>query len=273
MGLTNISNNKEKNRYEKELKKMIEAAKKAQEWILDVYHTDFEVITKEDNSPVTNADKGADKIIRDMLSKAFPDYGFLTEESKDTKERLTKEYIFVIDPVDGTKEFVSRNGQFTTNIALVHKHEVVAGVINIPMLDIVYFASKGDGAYKLKNGGEKIKIHVSDRTENLRAVRSCSFFNEKEKSIYEKHPELYASINPLGAAMKFCFIADGQADISYRCSAGTKEWDVAAGDIILTEAGGVMLVPPEMKEMTYNREDVYNRQGYVTANKKENIHY
>ena len=73
--------------------------------------------------------------------------------------------------------------------------------------------------------------------------------------------------------MKFCFIADGQADISYRCSAGTKEWDVAAGNIILTEAGGVMLVPPEMKEMTYNREDVYNRQGYVTANKKENIHY
>ena len=174
--------------YEKELNKMIEAAKKAQELILDVYHTDFEVITKEDNSPVTNADKGADKIIREILSKEFPDYGFLTEESKDTKERLTKEYIFVVDPVDGTKEFVSRNGQYTTNIALIHKHEVVAGVINIPMLNTVYFASKGSGAYKLKSDGEKTRIHVSDRTENLRAVRSCSFFNEKEKSVYDKHP-------------------------------------------------------------------------------------
>ncbi len=259
--------------YEHELEKMIKAAKEAQKLILEVYHTDFEVITKDDNSPVTKADKGADELIRKILSKEFPTYGFLTEESKDTKERLSKEYIFVIDPVDGTKEFVSRNGQFTTNIALVHKHEVVAGVINVPVLDTVYFASKGNGAYKLKNGGEKTQIHVSNRTENLRAVRSCSFFNEREKAIYDKHPELYASINPMGAAMKFCAIAEGNADISYRCSAGTKEWDVAAGDIILKEAGGIMLVPPEMEEMKYNREDVYNRNGYVTANKKENINY
>lgn len=259
--------------YEHEIKKMIEAAKEAQKWILEVYHTDFEVITKDDNSPVTNADKGADKMIRDILSKEFPEYGFLTEESKDTKERLGKEYIFVVDPVDGTKEFVNRNGQFTTNIALVHKHEVVAGVINIPMLDTVFFASKGNGAFKQKSNGEVVKIHVSDRKENLRAVRSCSFFNDKEKAIYEKNPGLYASVTPMGAAMKFCVIADGQAEISYRCSAGTKEWDVAAGDIILTEAGGVMLVPPEMDTMKYNREDVYNRQGYVIANLKENIHY
>lgn len=259
--------------YEHEIKMMIKAAKEAQKWILEVYHTDFEVITKEDNSPVTNADKGADKMIRDVLAKEFPDYGFLTEESKDTKERLSKEFIFVIDPVDGTKEFVSRNGQFTTNIALVRNHEVVAGVINIPVLDTLYFAIKGDGAYKVSPDGNKVRIHVSDRTENLRALRSVSFFNEKEKAIYEKHAELYSSINPLGAAMKFCHIADGQADISYRCSGNTKEWDVAAGDIILTEAGGVMLVPPSMEKMKYNREDVYNRDGYVTANKKENIHY
>lgn len=259
--------------YEHELKKMIEAAKEAQKWILSVYHTDFEVITKEDNSPVTSADKGADDMIRDIFSKEFPDYGFLTEESKDTDERFAKEYIFVIDPVDGTKEFVSRNGQFTTNIALVHKHEVVAGVVNVPILDTVYFASKGNGSYKQKGDSEPIRIHVSDRVENLRAVRSNSFFTEQEKAIYEKNKERYASITPVGAAMKFCQIAEGQAEISYRCSQGTKEWDVAAGDIILAEAGGVMLVPPEMKRMEYNRKDVYNRNGYVIANLKENIHY
>lgn len=259
--------------YEHELKKMIEAAKEAQKWILEVYHTDFEVITKKDNSPVTSADKGADKMIREILSKEFPDYGFLTEESKDTKERLNKEYIFVVDPVDGTKEFVSRNGQFTTNIALVHNHEVVAGVINLPVLDTVYFASKGNGSFKQKNGLGPVRIHVSDRKENLRAVRSNSFFTKEEESIYEKNRSTYASITPLGAATKFCHIAEGLAEISYRCSAGTKEWDVAAGDIILAEAGGVMLVPPELVPMTYNRDDVYNRNGYVIANCKENIHY
>lgn len=259
--------------YEKEIKKMIEAAKEAQKLILDVYHTDFEVITKEDDSPVTLADRGADKMIRDILSKEFPDYGFLTEESKDTKERLSKEYVFIVDPVDGTKEFVKRNGQFTTNIALVRNHEVVAGVINIPLLDTVYFATKGDGAYKQKSNGEIVKIHVSDRKDNLRAVRSSSFFTPEEKTMYEKYHSLYASITPVGAAMKFCNIAEGQADISYRCSQGTKEWDVAAGDIILTEAGGVMVIIPEMKTMKYNRDDVYNREGYVIANLLENVRY
>ncbi len=259
--------------YEKEVEMMIKAAKTAQEWILKVYHTDFSVENKSDDSPVTSADKGADKIIRDILSKAFPDYGFLTEESTDTPERLQKEFIFIVDPVDGTKEFVSRNGNFTTNIGLVKNHEVVAGVINIPLHDTVYFATKGGGSFRQKEGEAPVRIHVSDRHDHLRAVRSISFFNEKEKAIYDKHPELYESISPLGAAQKFCIIAEGEAEISYRCSGNTKEWDVCPGDLILTEAGGVMLVPPEMKPMTYNREDVYNRAGYVTANKAENIHY
>ncbi|MDD5885518.1 MAG: 3'(2'),5'-bisphosphate nucleotidase CysQ [Erysipelotrichaceae bacterium] len=258
--------------YEKELEKMKEAASKAQTWILSVYHTDFQVEIKSDDSPVTSADKGADKIIRDTLGEAFPDFAFLTEESKDTKERLSKEYVFVVDPVDGTKEFVSRNGQFTTNIALVRNHEVVVGLINIPMLDTMFFAIKGQGAWKQKRGEEPVSIHVSDRIgKNLRALRSISFFNGKEKETYEKHPELYASITPLGAAQKFCAIAEGQAEVFYRFSAGTKEWDVAAGDLILSEAGGIMIVPPNQVKLKYNREDVYNRQGYVLLNRIENL--
>ena len=118
--------------YEKELKAMIRAAKIAEKHILKIYSTNFEVEIKSDDSPVTEADKGADKIIREELGKEFPEYGFLTEESKDTGERFAKEDIFIVDPVDGTKDFVARDGQFCTNIALAHRGEVVAGVINLP---------------------------------------------------------------------------------------------------------------------------------------------
>ena len=130
-------------RYQKELDAAIAAAKKAEPHILRVYHSSFDVEIKEDASPVTEADKGADEIIRAYLAGIFADDGFLTEESKDTGDRLRKKRIWIVDPVDGTKEFVSRNGQFTTNIALAEDHQVVVGVINAPTLGVLYYAVKG----------------------------------------------------------------------------------------------------------------------------------
>ena len=106
--------------YEAQLAAMLKAAKDAEVEIKKIYETSFAVEIKSDNSPVTAADKTADALIRKELSRAFPDYGLLTEESKDTKERLSKRDIWIVDPVDGTKEFVARNGEFTTNIALAH---------------------------------------------------------------------------------------------------------------------------------------------------------
>ena len=117
--------------YQKEIEAMIKAAREAEKIIMEIYATDFAVEIKSDDSPVTAADKGADAIIREVLGKAFPTYGFLTEESRDTKKRLSKRDVFIVDPVDGTKEFVNRNGEFCTNIALAHDHEIVAGVINV----------------------------------------------------------------------------------------------------------------------------------------------
>ncbi|MDO5330409.1 MAG: inositol monophosphatase family protein, partial [Bacillota bacterium] len=113
--------------YQKELEAMIAAAKLAEVKIKEIYSKPFEVEIKSDDSPVTAADKAADAIIRESLGKQFPDYGFLTEESVDTPERLSKRCIFIVDPVDGTKEFVAHNGEFTTNIALAVDKEVVAG--------------------------------------------------------------------------------------------------------------------------------------------------
>lgn len=257
--------------YEKELEAAIKAAKRAETKIKEIYKTDFAVEIKGDDSPVTLADKTADAMIREDLSKEFPDYGFLTEESVDTKERLKKKAIWIVDPVDGTKEFVSRNGQFTTNIALAVDHEVVVGVINVPMLDVLYFAIKGQGSYRLNKDGTRTQIHCSTRTEGLRTVRSISFFNEKEKAFYQKHQDRFeGEAAPIGAANKFCVIAQGDYDFFYRMSSGTKEWDVAAGDLLIHEAGGAMVQPNGLR-FHYNREDVYNREGYIIANTKDNL--
>lgn len=256
--------------YEKELEMMMKAAQEAEKIIKDVYHSSFAVEIKSDNSPVTAADKGADAKIREILGKAFPDYAFLTEESKDDKQRLSNDYVFIVDPVDGTKEFVARNGEFTTNIALAYRHEVVVGLINVPLKDVTYFAIKGQGSFKKESGKETVRIHVSDRTEDLRVLTSRSFFTAKEKEIIEKNKSHFASIQGMGAALKFCAIASGEAELSYRYGGMTKEWDTAAGEIVLEEAGGVML-KPDFTKYTYNRDDVYNHEGYIIANKKENI--
>lgn len=256
--------------YEKELDAALRAAKRAETKIKEIYQTDFDVEIKGDNSPVTLADKIADALIREDLKKEFPDYGFLTEESADTKERLKKRAVWIVDPVDGTKEFVSRNGQFTTNIALAVDHEVVVGVINVPMLNLLYYAVKGKGSFCLTKDSCQ-RIHCSNREKELRTVRSISFFNDKEKAFYEKYKDRFAGeARPIGAANKFCVIAQGDYDFFYRMSSGTKEWDVAAGDLLIHEAGGAM-VQPSGERFRYNREDVYNREGYIIANKIENL--
>lgn len=256
--------------YEKEIKAMILAAKNAEVKIKEIYNTDFQVEIKSDDSPVTSADKTADEYIRKVLKEQFPDHGFLTEESKDTKERLHFEDIFIVDPVDGTKEFVNRNGEFTTNIALAHNHQVVAGVINIPMQGVTYYATLGGGAFRLNQDGSVTEIHVSNKRDDLTVLVSRSFLTEKEEALIKKHSDLIKHTACFGAAIKFCRIAEGDAEISYRTSSNTKEWDVAAGDIILSEAGGVML-GPDGKRFTYNRENVYNVDGYTLANCLENV--
>lgn len=183
---------------------------------------------------------------------------------------MTNDFVFIVDPVDGTKEFVARNGEFTTNIALSYQHEIVAGVINVPMKDVMYYAVKGQGAFKLEKGKAPVRIHVSDKLEGLTALRSRSFFNPSEKILLDKHADKITTIVTMGAALKFCTIAEGKAEISYRESTGTKEWDIAAGTIILKEAGGLIL-KHDGSEYAFNRKDVYNREGYVLMNRRENF--
>ncbi|MCR5185398.1 MAG: 3'(2'),5'-bisphosphate nucleotidase CysQ [Bacilli bacterium] len=255
--------------WEKELKEAIEAGLKAKEKILEIYNQGFDVEIKEDNSPVTIADKSADMIIREHLHKAFPTHAFLTEESEDDLARLENDYVWIVDPVDGTKDFVARDGGFTTNIALAYKHEVVVGVVVVPVTGDIYFATKDGGAFH-QIGNEIKRIHVNDKLDDLIVLRSVFHFNENEQAIIDKHSDKIKHIEKFGSSLKPCRIAEGLAEITYRMSAGTKEWDTAAFQIVVEEAGGYVL-EPNGNRLTYNRKDVYNRNGYIVVNRKENI--
>ena len=256
--------------WEKELQAAIEAGLLAKEKIMEIYNAGFDVEIKEDNSPVTLADKTADKMIRDHLSKLFPEYAFLTEESEDNKDRLSNDFVWIVDPVDGTKDFVARDGGFTTNIGLAYKHQLVVGVVVAPATGEYYYASKGNGAFYVNAKGEVTRIHVNDKLEDLTVLCSVFHSNDAERDLIKKHSDRIKHQEKVGSSLKPCRIAQGLAEISYRMSAGTKEWDTAACDIIVKEAGGVF-VEPDGKDIVYNREDVYNRKGYVVANRKENI--
>ena len=256
--------------WEKELQAAINAGLKARDAIMEIYQKGFDVEIKEDNSPVTIADKTADSIIRKVLHERFPNHAFLTEESEDDPSRLDNDYVWIVDPVDGTKDFVARDGGFTTNIALAYKHELVVGVVIVPVTGEIYFASKGNGSFYQDAKGNKEKIHVNDKTDDLTCLTSVFHFNETEANLIKKHSDKIKHVEKFGSSLKPCRIAHGKAEITYRMSAGTKEWDTAACQIVVEEAGGIF-VEPDGGKITYNRKDVYNRKGYVVANRKENI--
>lgn len=255
--------------WEQELQAAIKAGLLAKDAILEIYEKDFEVEIKSDDSPVTLADKTADKIIKEYLSKIFPTHAFLTEESDDDLERLTNDYVWIIDPVDGTKNFVARDGEFTTNIALAYKHEVVVGVVIVPVTNEIYYASKDNGAYYLKDGNH-IKIHVNDKVEGLTCLTSVFHSNQEELDAISRHSDKITNVYKKGSSLKPCHIAHGLAEITYRFSPNTKEWDTAASQIIVEEAGGLFL-EPNGNRIKYNREDVYNRNGYIVVNRIENF--
>ena len=256
--------------YQKELEACLQAAKLARTKIMEVYNRPFEVEIKADDSPVTEADKEADRIIKEYLSKEFPSYAFLTEESCDDLSRRNNDYLFIVDPVDGTKDFVVKDNEFTTNIALAYKGEVVLGVISIPATKEIYYAVKGQGAYYLKEDNDAILIRVNDKEKDLTILTSRFHVTSKENEIIEKNQDIITNVRRCGSSIKACLIAKGEAEVSFRLGSGTKEWDTAASQIIVLEAGGVF-AKPDLSTITYNRIDVYNREGFVVLNRKENI--
>lgn len=236
--------------------------------IMEIYETDFSVSYKEDESPLTMADKKANRYIVDGLRANFPETPILSEEEKDNLERRNHDYCFIVDPLDGTKEFVKRNGQFTVNIALVYKQRPIVGVIYVPVTKELFYASE-QGAYQVEQNGEVIKLSVSDKTTDLIWVGSKSHSSEKEESLIESHKDVIAEVISAGSSLKGCLVAQKNADVYYRFGL-TCEWDTAAMQCIVEQAGAIVR-QMDNTELLYNRENTLNEKGFFIVNREENI--
>lgn len=244
-------------------------AKQAGDAIIDIYRQDFDVELKDDNSPLTKADKAANDLILAGLKSEFHDAAFLSEEEKDDLSRRNNPYCFIIDPLDGTKEFVKKNGEFTVNIALVKDGNPVMGVVYVPVTGALYYGLKGKGAFLEDKGGKAASLHVSDKTERLNLVASKSHRSEKLDALVEANADKIAEMVSYGSSLKGCMVAAGYADIYYRFGL-TCEWDTCAMQAVVECAGGVML-QMDKTPMTYNRENTLNEKGFFIVNRKENI--
>ncbi len=256
--------------WKNELLIAMQAAQVAGQVILKIYEAPetLQVDWKEDRSPLTSADREANHIIVRQLRESFPTYAILSEEEKDSLERLSNEYCFVVDPLDGTKEFIKRNGQFTVNIALAYRHESVMGVIYVPVTGELYYAAKGYGAYLKSADGKEERLHVSDCKEKsaLRIVKSNSHDCTEMEDLIARH-HLDHCVR-MGSSLKGCLIASGKADLYYRYNP-TMEWDTAAMQCIVEEAGGVFRQMDDSL-MRYNRENSLNDKGFYAINCMEN---
>ena len=252
----------------RELEVCLNTIKLAHKIILEIYHNnDFKTEIKEDNSPVTQADLKANEIICKTLLDNFPDYGLLSEELSDNNERLNKEYVWIVDPIDGTKDFIAKTDEFTVNIGLIYNHEVVLGGIGVPAKNEIYYAIKGEGAYQIKDNVIN-RIQVDERESNLIQMHSRFHFSKSEQEYFDSHEEI-VELKEAGSAYKACLIASGKAHVYLKNSKGTKEWDVAPSAIIVQEAGGFFGLPNGEK-MLFNRENVYNDEGFIILNKYNN---
>ena len=255
--------------YLKELEIAKEAAVLAGKAIMEVYESgDFGIEAKADDSPLTLADKAANRVIVDILKREFPDHAILSEEEKDDLSRLENDLCFVVDPLDGTKEFIKRNGQFTVNIALSYRHKSVMGVIYVPATEELYYAAQGHGSY-MEAGGKVTQLHVSTEKKekcDLNVVMSSSHGSPKMDELLEKYG--LKNFVKVGSSLKGCMIARGEADIYYRHNP-TMEWDTAAMQCIVEEAGAVFRQMDD-SEMLYNREDSLNAKGFYILNSPEN---
>jgi len=231
--------------------KISHIARDAASQILDIYESDFAIEHKDDNSPLTTADLASHKTICNNLARLTPDIPILSEESAEMpfETRQKWQYYWLVDPLDGTREFIKRNGEFTVNIALIEVHRPILGVVHVPVTGMTYFASKSNGAYKQLNNEQPLKIHTrTANPEHFTVAGSRSHGSERQRAFFEKLGNI--EIFSIGSSLKFCFVAEGIVDI-YPRFGPTSEWDTAAAQCIVEEAGGIV-TDEEFNPLRYN---------------------
>ena len=237
----------------------VDIARDAGEAILAIYEAGFNVEEKEDKSPLTDADLASHNLILQRLSELTPEIPILSEESAKLsfEERSSWQTYWLVDPLDGTREFVKRNGEFTVNIALIHQHQSIIGVINVPVQDVDYYAWRQGGCYKTEKRGEARKISVKKLDGSpLSVAGSRSHGSEMMQNYMAKlSADNGGEIETLsmGSSLKFCLVAEGRADLYPRLGL-TSEWDTAAAHCIVIQAGGY-ITKTDMSALEYNTKD------------------
>jgi len=222
------------------IESVIDIARRAGEAILEVYQRDFQVEHKDDNSPLTAADMAAHHIIVEDLRELTPDIPVLSEESVDIAWETRREWqrYWLVDPLDGTREFVKRNGEFTVNIALIEGDRSVMGVVQTPVTGELHYARRGEGAFCQANPGAEVRsIHVRRASSPLVVAGSRSHASERQQTLLARLGR--HELVPRGSSLKFCLIARGEADLYLRAGP-TSEWDTAAAQCVLEAAGGAV---------------------------------
>lgn len=271
--------------YIEHLSVAIIAAIKAGAEILDVYKEDFTVEYKDDDSPLTKADTRADDVIKKTIESAgLKDIPILSEEGRAIPfdERKDWSKLWVVDPLDGTKEFVKKNGEFTVNIALIEDGHPVMGVVYAPAKELLYYGLHGLGAFRVK--GDAIAKTGSAMTPNeefldaqeilplkiskdsFTVVGSRSHGSEAQEKFVKEIQKLHPKVEFIsaGSSLKFCLVAEGSANV-YPRLAPTMEWDTAAGQAVVEAAGGKVVVADTGEVLGYNREDLLNPHFIVTG--------
>lgn len=244
------------------ISELISIAKKAGAEILQVYESgteNWDISFKGDSSPLTIADKLSNDIINEELVKLFPEIPIISEENKEISYQIRKNFnlFWLIDPLDGTKEFINRNGEFTVNIALIQDHSPVGGIVYVPVQEKMYYAQKGLGAFIIEKGNKK-QIEAaafSKDQKKIRIVASRSHMNRETTKFISQFEE--AEITSIGSSLKLLLIAEGKAHIYPRLGP-TMEWDTAAAHAIVNEAGGRVFRYDKEIDLEYNKENMLN---------------
>ncbi len=247
-----------------DLEEVIRLARAAGEAVMQVYDTEFSVEEKDDQSPLTEADRRSNTVILEGLAKIQPAYPVISEETRALPyaERQGWERFWLVDPLDGTKEFIKRNGEFTVNIALVREGRPVLGVVYQPVGDHLYWAVEGRGAWKSSAGGAPVRLsggpHYSEKA-SVTVVASRSHLTEEVRA-FVAHLESQGKqveFRSAGSSLKLCLVAEGVADVYPRLGP-TMEWDTAAAHAVALEAGRQVVEHPGGQALHYNKENLLN---------------
>ena len=239
---------------------IVKIAKEAGKSIMQIYNQNFDVEYKKDKSPLTYADKQSNDIIKKGLNDLPIKFPILSEEGRDIlyQDRKNWDYLWIVDPLDGTKEFIKKNGEFTVNIALIHKNTPVLGVVLAPALNICYWAKQGGGAFK---DGRQLPLNSVGRRDTYKIVTSRSHMSNDTKAFIDTiDTKKTKETVPIGSSLKICLVAEGEADIYPRLGP-TMEWDTCAAHVIANESGKVLekyIKSNTNEELVYNKKDLLN---------------